>query len=801
MKKYIGITLLFVLVTFWAQAQIDAKDIGDFKSLKQTDSGVLIQTQNASLKVSAYGQNIIRVQVTPEKMVMNDTSYAVIQSKLMAFSSVRELAKSVIIATDSLTISISKFPLRINFYRKGGEFINGDHVQYGISWINGKVYNYRLLGKTEKIIGLGGKVGNLDRKSEVFKHWNTDVPAFKLTDDPLSQSVPFYMGAYNHHVYGLFLDNASQSTFDFGASNDGKFMSIDANNGYLNYYFFGANDVKQIISDYTWLTGRTTLPPLWSLGYQQSLPYPANESQILNWLQQWRNSAAPTDVFWLRNNADYSHPEFDWNKNLIPHPMQLIDSLKSMQIHVIGDLSPGILAQKSNPFFQEAIQKKYVATYPLGDIFLTQSVQGKPLVMPDFLRKEVRNWWGSQLLNFTRMGVDGFINDLNEPSVGGQHIPDRIQFGDRAYINVKNVYGMQMAKASVSGWQQILPQKRSFMLSKAGFSGLQRFAGVWMGNVSATDEHMMLTQRMIQNFGLSGMPLIGTNVGGNHGFANPELLLRWNALAVFAPLYMHFPSEQNPFQMEMQTGSPFDQILQKDMNLRYRLMPYMYSEWQQITENGLPLVKSLAIDYTWDEKIYDTRFQQEFLFGNQVLVCPVSSTVSETQVYLPQGNWYRLSTDSLFQGKKEYQVTAPLNDLPVFVKAGAIIPMQNKVKNTAESVDKILQLHIWKGDDKTEISYYEDDGITNDYLKGEFFKRKIAFDFKNMKLILSKVDGSFESRYSQIEVILHDFVAKTSVPTALNPTLKINDTGMASFTTHQMLPNSKEAQELSIDMN
>lgn len=204
-------------------------------------------------------------------------------------------------------------------------------------------------------------------------------------------------------------------------------------------------------------------------------------------------------------------------------------------------------------------------------------------------------------------------------------------------------------------------------------------------------------------------------------------------------------------------------VIKKDIEQRYRLLPYIYSGFYQSHKTGLPLSRTLAIDYTHDENVYDTKYQNQFLFGDSILVAPVESTKQTAEVYLPAGEWYRLSTKEKFTGSRVITADAPLTDLPAFVKAGAIIPMQSIIQSTNEKGDGVLEIHIWNGSEANSFLYYEDDGVSYDYEKGNYYKREIRFDPVAKTITFFEVEGKFLSKYNIIKLILHGFTVATEI--------------------------------------
>jgi alpha-glucosidase len=237
-------------------------------------------------------------------------------------------------------------------------------------------------------------------------------------------------------------------------------------------------------------------------------------------------------------------------------------------------------------------------------------------------------------------------------------------------------------------------------------------------------------------------------------------MMRWNSLGVYTPMFRNHAEINAPMREPWRFGPEAEAMMRKDIEQRYRLLPYIYSSFYKSTQSGLPVARSLAIDYSNDSEIYKEAFQNEFLFGDNMLVAPVESNKTSTSVYLPAGDWYRLSSDVSYAGTSTIEAAAPLSDLPVFVRAGGIIPMQAVVQNTSEKGDGILSLHIWNGKKGSSYVYYEDDGSSFDNEKGNYYKRNISFLPAKKQVVIDKVAGSFSSRFTQLNIVLHGFDAK-----------------------------------------
>ena len=392
--------------------------------------------------------------------------------------------------------------------------------------------------------------------------------------------------------------------------------------------------------------------------------------------------------------------------------------------------------------------------------------------------------------------MEGFWNDMNEPAVWNQNIPWMVKFGKYYMPEIRNAYGMQMAEATYEGTKKILGNKRPFVLTRAAYSGTQRFSAVWTGDNSAYDAHMLLGQRMVNSLGITGMSLVGVDIGGFTGNPTPELMVRWNSLGVYTPMFRNHAAKGTKYREPWKWGKANEAIIRKDIEQRYKLMPYIYSSYYQSHKTGLPVARTLAINYTQDDSIYNEKFQNQFLFGDAIMVAPVESTKLAEDVYLPKGDWYRLSSDVKFKGGKVAKsVPAPLTDLPVFVKAGAIIPMQNLVQSTNEKGDGILKVNIWYDSKGNSFTYYEDDGSSYDYQNGVYYKRDINFDPSKSIICFTAVEGSFASKYTKIELVLHGFKGKYKTFDVNGQPLKLypkvaNGTDYATF--------ANESKEISI---
>lgn len=765
MKKITFLLVVLLLSSVVASGENKlSQQIGKIKSYNKTNETVWIKAVNAQLAITAYSPEIIRVRMTNDEFG-DDFSYAVVKQPKAGFE-ISENANELWLKTGKVKVKVTKDPVRVSFYNLKDELINQDYAEFGYSCIGDEITLAKQLICDERFIGLGEKTGSLDRRGSSYTHWNSDVPAYAVNQDPMYATIPFYIGLHSKkQVYGVFLDNSYQSTINFGASTNDEFSSITVSNGELNYYFISGENVGSIVESYTDLTGRAKLPPYWSLGYQQCRWSYYPEKEVFRIANTFREKSIPCDVIYLDIDYMDNYKVFTFSPEKFPDPTKMVRNLRDSGFHVVCIIDPGLKVEKGYHAYDEAKEKGLFVKYPNGKEYTGNVWPGKSH-FPDFTNPKTRQWWGEKFSFYTGMDIDGFWNDMNEPSAWGQRIPDLIEFdfdGHRTTAKeAHNVYGMQMARATYEGAREQLKGFRPLNITRATYSGGQRYSTIWTGDNFASDEHMLLSSRLVNSLGLSGFPFAGPDIGGFVGIPSRELITRWLSLAVFTPFMRNHAEISTPSREPWVYGKESEKTQRELIEQRYRLLPYIYSAFNEATQTGMPVSRTLAIDYTFDDNVYKTEFENEFLFGKNLLVCPVSSKSEMAKVYLPVGNWYKLSSDSLFSGGLTHLVESPLSELPVFVKAGAFIPMQNLVQYTSQKTDGVLYLHFYKGTENSVFNYYEDDGVTYEFESGAFYKRSIEYNASANTITLKAKEGKYNTRNKTLKLVLHGFTKEES---------------------------------------
>ncbi|MDH4298521.1 MAG: DUF4968 domain-containing protein, partial [Cyclobacteriaceae bacterium] len=377
---------------------------GTLKPSRNTSLGILQKwtkekyglrgvTSSGIFSVLLYNDNIARISITQDDD-FEDFSYAVVVSPNLQNPTIAEHAKFIEVSTAAFTLIITKDPVRFTFQTHQHQVINADDGAFGTSWIGEQVTTYKILQEGERFIGLGEKTGPLDRKGKGYQNWNTDDYGYGLNADPLYGSIPFYIGIHSNMVYGIFFDNTHKSFFNFGASND-RFSSFSADAGEMNYYFIYGNSVAEIIKEYTLLTGRMEMPPLWSIGYQQSRYSYYPDKEVLSLAKTFRDKDIPSDVIVFDIHYMEQYKIFTWGKKDFPDPKGLLDQLYALGFSVVVMCDPGVKVEESYETYRDGIKQDVFIKYPDGTNY-TGKVWPGWCHFPDFSNPKTRSWWKEQ---------------------------------------------------------------------------------------------------------------------------------------------------------------------------------------------------------------------------------------------------------------------------------------------------------------------------------------------------------------------------------------------------------------------
>ena len=752
--------IIFLLIAFFSFSPAQWQSLGSLDSTRTDENAFLIFSKDKQVTLSVLTSDLIRVRLSKVGAEDVPASPAVVKSSWPSTPfSVSVTSSSIDLKTDAGTVRIDKNPIRISFLDQSGVVVNQDDEK-GMAWDGSEVRVWKEMPQGEFYYGFGEKSGRLNKREQHLTMWNTDIPAYRADTDPLYESIPFFYGIRNGRAHGIFFDNPYHTSFDMGKESDTRY-SFGAAGGEINYYFFFGPSPKEILSRFTELVGRMPLPPLWSLGYQQCRWSYTPEKRVREIARNFRARKIPADVIYLDIDYMDGYRIFTWNKERFPDPTGMIRDLfrEGFKIAVIVD--PGIKQDPSYGAFRSGLTGDHFVKYPDGKLFIGKVWPGE-CAFPDFSNAPARQWWGDQFKILADAGVRGWWNDMNEPSVFD--VPTKTvdlsvihKDEGRMTTHAKNhnTYGMQMTQATYEGVKRLIPNERPFVLTRASYAGGHRYSAAWTGDNVASWEHLQMAVPMCLNLSISGQPFVGTDIGGFVGYPTGELFARWLQLGVFTPL-MRAHSVINERNKEpWEYGPEFEAVNRRTIELRYRLLPYIYTTMKQASETGIPAMRPLVFEFPSDrEYIWN---EQEFMFGDHLLVAPVLWEGATTRsLRLPEGTWYDFWTGKRYEGKTRVTVDAPMDRIPIFVRGGVVIPLQPVMQYVGEKPLDPLTLVAFPGDQVTSL-YYEDDGISFAYEKGEYMERSIVQKMVSgrREVVLGKAEGTFKpvQRYAIVKMI------------------------------------------------
>jgi len=739
------------------------------------------------MRVTALADDILRVRAAAAGELPEDASWAV-PEEMRGRSipvSVKPNIDGVEFQTAALRVRIERSPLRLIVSDLAGHVISADDPTRAVDVVGSGFTLRKVLPQTEHFFGLGDKTGPLDRRGQAFGLWNTDAYRFQESTDPLYKSIPFFVAAGGPGgSYGILLDNTWRSWFDFGKQ-DPQTLAFGAAAGPIDYYLIYGPSVHHVVERYTDLTGKPPLVPAWALGFQQSRYSYMSAAEVHRIADRLRAERIPADVIWLDIDYQDRNRPFTTNPATFPDLPALTRDLRhqGLRLVVITDLHIAAAPDQGYAPYDSGIAGDHFLKRPDGSLYVGAVWPG-PSVFPDFTRRDTRAWWGTLYRDFVAAGIAGFWNDMNEPSVfktptntmplDTQHRIAQPGFAPRSttHAEIHNVYGMLNSRATFEGLRQLEPDERAFVMTRASYAGGQRYAVTWTGDNSSTWNHLKLSISMLLNLGMSGFAYSGADVGGFIGTPSPELMTRWIEISAFAPIFRAHSEKGTPPKELWVHGAEHTSIRRQFIEQRYRLMPYLYALADENARSGAPLMRPLFYDFP---DALDAPCDQPtaFLLGDRLLIAPPPNLESPQpyEICLPAGRWYDYWTGEpvivraspkpspATVGAPMSQViteTPALDRLPVFVRAGAILPGQPLVQSTSETPQGPLSLDVYPGDD-CRGTIYADDGHSMAYAQQGYFRQRVhcVETATGIDLAFDAREGRFQPWWRQVEVRVH----------------------------------------------
>jgi alpha-glucosidase len=692
----------------------------------KVEAGTLrLATTEGELTLTAVNDHVVRVRATRDAAA-KDFSWAVLPgaNAPRATLTVVDEGAALTAATGAVRVRVEKNPLRLVFLDAAGNVLDQDAPGRTMS-VSGAGFRVdKTMPDDEHYYGLGDKAGPLDRRDLAFTNWNTDAYAWQESTDPLYKTIPFVLALRKGRAHGLFVDNTWRSWFDFGKQARDAY-SFGADGGALDYYFIAGPEPKAVVERYADLTGKTPLPPLWTLGFQQCRYSYFPEARVYEVAKAFRAKKIPADVLYLDIDYQKDNRPFTVDAERFPHFEKMIGDLGKQGFRVIAITDLHLAKAAGYKPYDEGLAGDHLVHAADGSVYSGKVWPGDS-VFPDFTWAPARAWWGTLYSDFVRMGVAGFWNDMNEPSVfwAQRTMPLDVVHrtdagGTTTHREAHNVFGMQNSRATYEGLLKLQGNRRPVVLTRATYAGGQRYAASWTGDNSSTWNHFRVSVPQLLNLGLSGYPLIGDDIGGFRGSPSPELLTRWIGLGAFNPIFRDHTEKGTLDQEPWVHGAEHEAMRRHFIEARYRLLPYVYTLAEEASRTGVPLMRPFWLEHPEAESFYTNN--SSFLFGADLLVQPkLEETMDPMETLLPPGVWYDYWTGARLAAAPAKKVPGA-GELTVLVRGGAIVPHAPLVQSTSETPKGPLELRVYPGP-ACKGTLYLDDGDTFDYQKGAYLR-------------------------------------------------------------------------------
>ncbi len=650
------------------------------------------------------------------------------------------------------------------------------------SSVNDDLSSITLYSQNAHFFGFGEKMGYLDKRGREMAMMNMDTPLHTPDLDPMYISIPFFiLLSPKKPAIGFFLNTTSYSFFK--VKNDT--YTISAKDKGLELYVIYGPKIADIVEHFTELVGRMDMPPAWSTGYQQSRWSYASSQEALDIASHMRRDSIPCDVIYLDIDYMDGYRVFTWGKNF-PDPKNFVDEMKKYGIKVVTIVDPGVKIDENYEIYRSG---KSIDAFAKSrdDKDFTGYVWPGRCTFPDFLRSNVREWWARSHKVLFDAGIEGIWNDMNEPAVvwtdsktvkisellskgkidfqilgeakslfaQDYHDEDLFHKDDEERVwphyKVRNIYAFLEAIATKKAFEMYRPGKRPFILTRAGFAGIQKYAAVWTGDNSSWWEHLESEMAISIGIGLSGVSFTGTDVGGFGGNATGELLARWTEMGTFFPFFRNHSAIGTVHQEPWAFGEEIEKIVKKYIKFRYELFPYIYTAFYFAHKRGIPIMKPLLFLDQDNPDLYSVN--DEFIFGDSLLIAPVTRpNTTWRSVYMPKGRWIDMRDGHIYEEDHVYRINAPLEEIPIFVKENSMIFRTDPMNYIFEKEEMNLYVDMYGQEAVGEL--YEDDGETFEYKNGKYnlYEVGVGTSTKGYTISVKAKHHGYEGRYQKVTV-------------------------------------------------
>lgn len=618
---------------------------------------------------------------------------------------------------------------------------------------NGEIVLNADLCQNDIVYGLGENVRGINKRGWKYVSFCADDPNHVENKESLYGAHNFIIVSNSKRKYGVFVDCPSKITFDIGYTHLDK-LSIAIHSEDAALYIIEADTEVEIVKEMRKLTGKSYIAPFWAFGYQQSRWSYMNEDEVRSVVDGYRSNGMPIDAVYLDIDYMDNYKDFTVSEEKFPQFKSFVDEMKDRDIHLVPIIDAGVKIEKGYDVYEEGVKNNYFCKNAEGEDYVSAVWPGLTH-FPDFFNADASKWFGSKYKVLTDMGIEGFWNDMNEPAIfyskkkleeawakifeykdKNLDINSFFEFRDlfsnlvdysEFYHNINgkqvchdkvhNLYGFYMTRSASQAFDEIRPNKRTLMYSRSSYIGMHRYGGIWTGDNQSWWSHLLLSIKQMPSLNMCGFMYIGSDIGGFGANATEDLVLRWTAFGVFTPLMRNHAALGTRLQecYRFDNKDMFRNVLQ----VRYRLVPYLYSEYMKAClEDGM-MFRPVAFDYTDDE--FAPQVEDQLMVGDSIMIAPVyQQNAKGRYVYLPEDMLFvKLSGENVIvkeeMKKGHHYIEVAMDEVPLFIKKGAVLPLCKPALSTEKLDLNSLQLIAYG--DNAKFNLYTDDGISKSYSK------------------------------------------------------------------------------------
>lgn len=751
------------------------------KNVQNFEQYVDINTDGGKFRIMFLKEDILRIRCTFEEEFSKEASYALVMTawedkmdsvlgaerkRVEAYVPMFEEANDHIeLKSDKLKVIINKEPFAIDVFDKAGNLLHSDLKEKSyVKDNNNRLYHYSCTNDNNFFYGFGEKSGVINKTKRRMRMNNVDTLGYDSErTDPLYKHIPFYikLDKKTNVATGMFYHNSYESIFDMGCERSGywnKYSYFCTDGGDLDLFFIYGPEIKDVVRNYTDLTGKTAMPPLYSLGYFGSTMYYTeldknSDEAVLGFIDKTKEEGIPCDGFFLSSGyttgADGKRYVFNWNLDRFNNPNEFISKMKEKGADVSPNVKPGMLV--TNPLYNEFKKEgAYIKDNEGKEPHLDRYWGGKASFV-DFTNPKGREIWKKYLKEayisngITCIWDDNCEYEINDPSAVCEFE------GEKASASAfRPIMPNIMALAAKEAIKESCPDVRPYITNRAGFAGIQRYAQTWAGDNNTSWHSLKFNIPVILGMGLSGVANQGCDIGGFYGPApEPELYVRWVQHGIFQPRFSIHSCNTDNTVTEPWMYPSYTKYIREAIKFRYRLAPYLYSLLYEASTEGSPIMRPLFYEFQKDANTYEESF--DFMFGKSMLVASIyeKGAVSR-KIYLPEGcMWYDFYTKEKYKGGQTIEVKASIDRIPLFFRSGAIIPMAEELMNLHQEEIRKLNLLI-EPSEESEFTLYEDDGVSNNYLKGESLKTNIRVKHEGKIEVVFNKEGNYKTNIEEV---------------------------------------------------